>query len=71
MINTHPDYMNFKGGRLAREEYPAELYKEFLEYVIGKYKGKFWHVLPRQVSAFWKNLDQRNSSIVKKEEAGS
>lgn len=61
LINTHPDYMNFNGGRLAREEYPSEFYKEFLEYVIGKYNGEFWHVLPREVCTFWKTSRQFQS----------
>ena len=70
LINTHPDYMNFIGGNLTAEEYPAELYKEFLEYVIGKYNGEFWHVLPREVPAFWKILRQHNSCFANEVEAG-
>ena len=54
LVNTHPDYMNFNGGRLETEEYPSGLYKEFLEYTVGKYNGEFWHVLPREVCTFWK-----------------
>jgi hypothetical protein len=71
LMLVHPDYMSFNGGRLAREEYPAKLYKEFLEYVVGKYNGAFWHVLPREVSTFWKTLRQRNSSFANKASAGS
>ena len=54
LMNTHPDYMNFNGGRLAREEYAYEYYKEFLEYVIGKYNGEYWHVLPKEVCKLWR-----------------
>ena len=57
LMNTHPDYMNFGGNRLDREEYPAEYYEEFLRYIKDKYEGQYWHVLPRDMARFWsKNL---------------
>lgn len=56
LLNTHPDYINFDGTRCAYEEYPVRLYAEFLEYVKIKYKGQFWHVLPREISSYWKTL---------------
>jgi hypothetical protein len=52
LLNTHPDYMNFKQEKLGLEDYPAEYYIEFLEYVEKTYKGQFWHALPREVSSF-------------------
>ena len=55
LVNTHPDYMNFDGGKLGIEEYPAQYYEEFLEYVKDKYEGQYWHVLPREMARFWKN----------------
>jgi hypothetical protein len=53
LLNTHPDYMNFNGGKLGLEEYPARFYVEFLEYVKAKYPDQCWHVLPREMSRFW------------------
>jgi len=53
LLTTHPDYMNFDGGQLSIEEYPAEFYKEFLEYIKSKYDGRYWHVLPRDMANFW------------------
>ncbi len=53
LLNTHPDYMNFNGGRPGLEEYPAEYYREFLEYVKKKYNGRYWNVLPKELAAFW------------------
>jgi hypothetical protein len=41
--------------KMALEEYPAEYYQEFLEYVKDKYEGQYWHVLPRDMARFWKN----------------
>jgi len=66
LINTHPDYMNFHGGQLGREEYPSELYREFLEYVIARYHGEFWHVLPKEVCPFWKTFRQSYDCPVNK-----
>jgi hypothetical protein len=48
LLNTHPDYMSFDGEKLNIEEYPVELYKEFLYYLTEKFKGKYWHALPNE-----------------------
>ncbi|MFX0194924.1 MAG: hypothetical protein ACFFCW_02285 [Candidatus Hodarchaeota archaeon] len=53
LLNTHPDYMNFCARRRSIEEYSANYYREFLEYVKSKYEGKYWHVLPMQIARFW------------------
>ena len=63
LMNTHPDYMNFGGNRLDREEYPAEYYEEFLRYIKDKYEGQYWHVLPRDMALFWsKDLSMMTQS---------
>lgn len=54
LVNVHPDYMNFSKGINRKEEFPAEFYQEFLEYVKEKYTGEYWHVLPKQMSEFVK-----------------
>lgn len=54
LLNTHPDYMNFGQGKGAVEEYPIEIYADFLKYVQTTYAGKYWHALPREVSSFIK-----------------
>ncbi len=53
LINTHPDYMNFNGKKPGLEEYPVELYLDFLQYIKDRYEGQFWHALPRDVARFW------------------
>lgn len=55
LLITHPDYMNFDGKKLGVEKYPAEYYKEFLDYVKSKYVGQYWHALPSEMSRFWAN----------------
>ena len=53
-LNTHPDYMNFDGKTGNFEEYPADRYIAFLDYVKNKYEGQYWHALPQEIARFWK-----------------
>jgi len=55
LLNTHPDYMYFQNGKMKLEEYPVDFYKQLLLYIKENYDGQFWHALPREVAAFWKN----------------
>jgi hypothetical protein len=54
LLITHPDYMNFDGGRLQPDEYSATLYENFLKYVEDHFSGRYWNVLPCEMSHFWK-----------------
>jgi len=56
LLITHPDYMSFDRNRLRYEEYPAEYYEEFLEYVTSKYGGQYWHALPKDMANFWAKI---------------
>ncbi|MDG5816870.1 hypothetical protein QA601_17365 [Chitinispirillales bacterium ANBcel5] len=62
LINTHPDYMCFDGSP-SIEEYQAERYEEFLQYVIDRYDGMFWHALPCDVARFVKGMLQESQSL--------
>ncbi len=53
LVNTHPDYMNFKGSRPGIEEYPAHHYEEMLTYIKTRYAGQYWHPLPKEMARFW------------------
>jgi len=57
LLNTHPDYMNFGQGKMGLEEYPADYYEELLEYVKGRYEGRYWHVLPKEMARYWVEKD--------------
>ena len=55
LVNVHPDYINFTKKKPGIEEYPMGMYIRFLEYVRDKYKDVYWHVLPKDMAAFWKS----------------
>jgi hypothetical protein len=57
---AHPDYMNFGETKMRTEEYPAEYYGTFLEYVRDTYRGEYWNALPREISAYIRAIDIRN-----------
>jgi hypothetical protein len=66
LINTHPDYMNFSHSPCGLEEYPAALYKEFLEYVSTRYAGTYWPVLAKDMATFWKKRSDTSVAISNK-----
>lgn len=54
LLNTHPDYMSFGDQKMERDEFPVELYHEFLTYVREKYTEMFWAALPRDVNNYYR-----------------
>jgi hypothetical protein len=58
LLNTHPDYMNFESGPCGLEEYPVDLYREFLTGIKRKFEGNYWHVLPRDLSSYFRDLQR-------------
>ncbi len=57
LVNTHPDYMSFTSDRPRGGTYPARFYHQFLEVVLSKYDGMYWHALPREMAEFVKKQD--------------
>jgi hypothetical protein len=55
LVNTHPDYMDFRGSKNCTQEYPARYYQELLTHVQTNYAGQYWHVLPKDLARFWRN----------------
>lgn len=53
LVDSHPDYMNFDGGKCALEEYPVGYYADLLNYVRERYEGCFWHARAKDVAEFW------------------
>ncbi len=60
LMLTHPDYMNFNGNKIMVDEYPAGLYKQFLDYIGSKYQGQFWNPLPMEMARFWRGQSARS-----------
>jgi hypothetical protein len=53
LVNVHPDYIVFDGTRPRIDEYPCELYQEFLGYVSEAYDGQYYHDLPRELASYF------------------
>ncbi|MEY4916438.1 MAG: hypothetical protein RL616_351 [Verrucomicrobiota bacterium] len=54
LVNVHPDYVGFDSQNKKPYEYPAALYAEILNYVKEKYSGEYWHALPHEVAAWYR-----------------
>jgi peptidoglycan/xylan/chitin deacetylase (PgdA/CDA1 family) len=54
LLITHPDYINPERGRCGLQEYPLQLYEDFLHYLKRTYEGQYWNPLPKEISRFWK-----------------
>jgi predicted glycosyltransferase len=52
LVNVHPDYVRFDHPGGSAFEFPSGYYEELLAYVREKYKGKYWHQLPREVADY-------------------
>jgi hypothetical protein len=52
LLNSHPDYQNFGGAGCGREEYPVQLYRDFLEYARSRYGGQYWPALPQHLWSY-------------------
>jgi len=63
LVITHPDYISFNGSTQTSSEYPAELYRQFLQYVEERYSGEYWPALPKEVAAYtYQNMVRSDAS---------
>jgi hypothetical protein len=60
LVNVHPDYVNFNNKNKA-EEFPLDLYIDLLKYLKEKYKGDYWHAVPKDIAKFV--LKQSNATL--------
>jgi hypothetical protein len=51
LVNVHPDYVCFD-GQPAAGEFPASLYRQFLEYVRSEYGERCWIAVARDVAEY-------------------
>jgi hypothetical protein len=54
LLITHPDYMNFNGEVCKYDKYPSDYYIMFLDYIRNKYANKYYNVLPKDLSSYFK-----------------
>lgn len=52
LVNSHPDYMNLNGSSPGSEEYPVNLYTDFLKYLKSRYAGRYHNALPGELAAY-------------------
>ena len=64
MINVHPDYLNFGGGRPAQCEYPVAHYQAFLASVCETYRDQYWPALPKEVASFYREKVLGNTTLL-------
>ncbi len=50
LLNVHPDYVHLSNRSRRMEEFDADLYSGFLEYVSTQYAGEYWHGLPCELA---------------------
>ena len=55
LINTHPDYMRFTSAAGTVENYNVKFYIRLLDYLKTKYRGQYWHVLPKEIARYWRD----------------
>ena len=54
LLNVHPDYIDFQGGKRRALKYPLAYYEEFIKYVAMTYGGSYWNPLPKELAAWYK-----------------
>jgi hypothetical protein len=53
LVNVHPDYINFGDSKLKVDEFPVELYSNFLENLNMKYRDNYWQPLPLDLARYY------------------
>jgi hypothetical protein len=59
-LNTHPDYMYFRGEKLKKYHYSAEQYIKFLEFMKENYQGQYVHLLPKELASYCLKRENEN-----------
>ena len=52
LLNVHPDYVDFDGSARDGTAFPAQRYREFLEYAATRNHGECWHALPKELASY-------------------
>lgn len=52
LVNIHPDYIDFSGGKTGNQTYPLSHIKELLQTVRDQYNGQYWNPLAKQLATW-------------------
>ena len=55
LVNIHPDYIDFQGGRISNTTYPSGLLDDFLEYIVTNYQNEYWNPLARDLAVWFRD----------------
>ncbi len=64
LVNVHPDYLAFDGKACSERQFPAAIYSDLLTHLTDAYPGVFWHALPRDLAAWYREARPRQPSPV-------
>jgi glycosyltransferase involved in cell wall biosynthesis len=67
LLNVHPDYIDFEGGKLQTSKYPLAYYEEFLQYMAEACGGRYWNPLPMELAGWYKRACGKARAEVKRE----
>jgi hypothetical protein len=65
-VVVHPDYIDLPGRAPGRYRYPIGHYTDLLDHIATSYAGAYWNPLPREIAAFWRDLNGTPSGQQKK-----
>jgi len=54
LVNVHPDYLQFPGEARSARLFPADFYRQVLEYAQRKYGPSFWQPLPCELAEWYR-----------------
>lgn len=57
LVNVHPDYLHIRAPHSSKTV--LDHYTDLLSYAKSVYADQYWHVLPREVAAFVRDLQQK------------
>ena len=63
LVNVHPDYLDF-GDVGHPEEFPIQIYEDFLKYVKERYSGQYWQVLPGELTDYFKSDRNQINTLI-------
>jgi len=55
LVNVHTDYLNFE-NKNELEQFPVSFYSDFLKIIKENFEGKYWNVLPKEVTTYYKKM---------------